>query len=234
MAEYQAPKNTIKNWADDDRPREKLLLKGISALSDAELIAILIGSGNKNETAVDLSRRILESCDNQLHKLAKKTINELINEFNGIGEAKAISIVAALELGRRRKDNHVDEIPVLKSSKDAYNYLRPKMIDLPHEEFWVMLLSRSLKITEAYKVSQGGITGTIVDVKIIFKKAIQSYASSIIVAHNHPSGNLNPSEQDIEITKKIKQAGEIVDIKLLDHLIITDNNYFSFSDRGIL
>jgi DNA repair protein RadC len=234
MAEYQSPKKSIKNWADDDRPREKLLLKGIAALSDAELIAIMIGSGNKSESAVDLSRRILESCDNQLHILAKKTIDELINEFNGIGEAKAISIIAALELGRRRKDNSSDERPTLKSSKDAYNYLKPKLIDLPHEEFWVLLLSRSNKITDAYKVSQGGVAGTVADVKIIFKKAIQTLSSSIIVAHNHPSGNLKPSNKDIEITQKIKDAGDLVDIKLLDHLIITDSNYFSFADEGML
>lgn len=234
MAEYDIPKNTIKNWADDDKPREKLLAKGRSALSDAELIAILIGSGNKKETAVDLSRRILDSCDNQLHKLAKKTVEELINEFNGIGEAKAISIVAALELGRRRKDNFEENLTKVKSSGDAYNYLKSRMIDLPHEEFWMLLLSRSNNIMEAFKLSQGGVAGTIVDTKILYKKAIQSLASSIILAHNHPSGNKQPSSQDINLTKNIKQAGAIIGIPILDHIIVTNNGYYSFADEGIL
>ena len=222
----------IKSWAEEDRPREKLLDKGRHVLTEAELIAILIGSGSKDETAVELSKRILSSVGNNLNELGKLTVQDL-NKFKGIGDAKAISIIAALELGRRRKPETVKREKII-TSKDAYEIMKPSMMDLPHEEFWLLMLNRANLVTKKELISRGGVSGTVVDTKIIFKTAIVNYASSIIICHNHPSGNLKPSEADIKITKNIKDAGKIMEIPLLDHLIITDNGFYSFTDEGLL
>jgi DNA repair protein RadC len=224
---------TIKNWADEDKPREKLLLKGAKSLSDAELIAILIGSGNRKESAVELSKKILNSNKNNLNELGKQPLEELI-KFNGIGEAKAISIIASLELGKRRKLSEVVEKTKVSGSQDVYDYMQAYVSDLQHEEFWVLYLNRSNKIIEHFKISQGGVSGTVIDVKIILKNALNKLASSIIICHNHPSGNLNPSDADIKITKKIVDAAKLLDINILDHLIIGDNNYYSFADKGMI
>lgn len=223
----------IKAWAEADRPREKLLLQGRRSLTDAELIAILIGSGNRDETAVDLSKRILAACGNDLAKLSKLTIVEL-SKFKGIGEAKAISIVAALELGRRRKDVEVLPAPKVQTSKDAYNLLKADLEDLPHEEFWLLLLSRSNAVIGKYFLSKGGQSGTIADPKLIFKVALEHSAVSIILAHNHPSGNLKPSNEDIKLTARLREAGKIMDIQIFDHLIIGDNAYLSLADEGYI
>lgn len=224
---------TIKSWAEEDRPREKLLAKGKSSLTDAELIAILIGSGSRSESAVSLSQRILKAADNNLNNLGKTSLNDLM-KFKGIGEAKAISIAAALELGRRRQLSDIKERPQIRSSKDAYHVLAPLIMDLPHEEFWILLLNRANKVIGRERVSIGGVAGTVVDAKIIFRKALEMLASGIILCHNHPSGNLNPSHADLEITKKLKRAGETLEINILDHLIIAENGYFSFADEGKL
>ena len=225
-------KLSIKDWALEDRPREKLVAKGLPSLSDAELIAILIGSGNREETAVELSKRILKSAQNNLNILGKLSLNDL-QKFKGIGEAKAITIVAALELGRRRKLSEIIEKKIIQSSKDVFEFFHPILADLPHEEFWILFLNQSNKIIDKYRVSQGGIASTVIDVRLIMKAAIEKLASGIIVCHNHPSGNLKPSKSDIEITKKLREAGNIMDIKVLDHVIVTDEKYFSFGDEGI-
>lgn len=227
------PRLTIKRWAEEDRPREKLLLKGKSALTEAELIAILIGSGNSNQTAVELAQHILKSCENSLHNLAKLSVKDL-EKFRGIGEAKAISIVAALELGRRRKDQEPSKKIIIKSAKDAYNLLVGDLLDLPFEEFWVILMKRNNEVIKKEMISRGGVSGTIVDAKIIYKKALEESASGIIVAHNHPSGNTEPSHKDIQLTKKLKEAGRTLDISFLDHLIITDSGFYSFTDENML
>lgn len=224
---------SIKHWAEDDRPREKLLTKGKQALSDAELIAILIASGSKNESAVQLSQRILATHKNNLHELAKLSINDL-KKFKGIGEAKAITIIAALELGRRRKDVEVVKHDVVKTSKDAYEHIAPKLADLPHEEFWIMLLNRANKIIKTEFIGRGGIAGTVADVRIILKSAIDNLASSIILAHNHPSGNLQASREDIALTQKVKQAAALFDVHVIDHIIVGDADYYSFADKEIL
>jgi DNA repair protein RadC len=223
----------IKAWAEEDRPREKLLLKGKTTLSDAELIAILIGSGSRDETAVELSKRILSSVSNNLNQLGKTSIVDL-QKFKGIGEGKAISIAAALELGRRRKDSDPVKRVKITGSSVVYDYMREVMDDLPHEEFWVLLLNRGNQILEKVNISKGGVSQTVVDAKIVFKMAIDRLASSIILCHNHPSGNLKPSEADIQLTKKLKEAGRILDLPILDHLIFADNTYFSFADEGLL
>lgn len=223
----------IKSWALEDRPREKLLDKGRHILTEAELIAILIGSGSKEETAVELSKRILVNVNNSLNELSKLSVQELM-KFKGIGEAKAISIVAALELGRRRKEKDSGERKKITSSKEAYEIMKPILIDLPHEEFWLIMLNRANVVIKKEQISRGGVAGTVVDTKIIFKTAVDNYASSIIICHNHPSGNLKPSEADIKITKSIKEAGKIMEIPLLDHLIVTENNYYSFGDEGLI
>ncbi len=224
---------SIKEWAVEDRPREKILYKGIFALSDAELIAILIGSGNSKQSAVDLARDILKLADNKLNKLGKLGIEDL-QKLNGIGRAKAINILAALELGRRRKSAEITDDNIIKSSNDVYNIFHPLLADLKYEEFWLIYLNRSNRIISRYKISQGGISGTITDVRLIMKKALELLASSIIICHNHPSGNREPSEADKRITAKIKEASAYFDISLLDHLIVTDNGYYSFADNGIL
>lgn len=224
---------TIPAWAEDDRPREKLLLKGRAALSDAELIAILIGSGNQNETAVELSRRILNSVDGQLKGLGRCSVKDLI-KFKGIGEAKAISIVAALELGRRRREEEGIEKVKITTSKDVYEHFHGAIGDLAYEEFWILLLDRANKVIGRYKISQGGVSGTVADPKIIFKHAVEQLASSIVLCHNHPSGNLKPSEADIKLTKKLKEAGKHLDIPILDHIIVTEAGYYSFADENLL
>lgn len=231
MAEYK--KLNIKDWAVEDRPREKLLTKGARSLSDAELIAILIGSGNLEETAVELSRRILGAADNSINELGRKNI-EFLQAFNGIGEAKAVTIAAALELGKRRKDADVFSKNKISGSKDAADYFFPVLGDLNHEEFWIMLLNRGNKIIESFRISQGGISGTVIDVRIILKPAIEKLASSIILCHNHPSGTMQASDADLKITTKIKNAAEMLDIAVLDHIIIGQNKYLSFADEGIL
>ena len=222
---------TIKSWAEDDRPREKLALKGKSVLSDAELLAILVSSGSKNESAVQLCKRILASVDNNLNSLGKLSIQQLC-EFKGIGDAKAISIIAALELGRRRKNEEVSELAKIVSSKTIFDIMQPLIGDLNHEEFWVLFLNNNMKVLHKSQLSKGGMTGTVVDVRIIFKMALENNATSIILVHNHPSGSLKPSEADINITKKISAAGFTLDVLVLDHVIITENAYFSFKDEG--
>ncbi len=223
----------IKSWAEEDRPREKLILKGRNALSDAELIAILIGSGNKEDTAVELSKKILSSINNDLNQLGKLSVNDL-TQFNGIGEAKAISIIAALELGRRRKTTSSDKKPIIQSSKDAFEVINSVLSDLTHEEFWVIYLNRRNEVIKKEFISKGGVSGTVADIKIIFKIALETLSSAIVLCHNHPSGNLKPSQADIQLTKKIKETGNIMDILVVDHLIIGEKNYFSFADEGIL
>jgi DNA repair protein RadC len=232
VEEYQN-KISIKSWAEEDRPREKLSGQGRRALTDAELIAILIGSGSRTESAVELSKRILHHYDNDLNKLGKAGISELC-KFKGIGEAKAISIIAALEIGRRRGDTEIKVLDEVKSSRDGYNIMRRHLMDLNHEEFWIMLIGRSSKVIAKELVSKGGLSGTVADPKIIYHMALQHQASAIIMVHNHPSGNLKPSREDLALTKKIADAGRMLDINVLDHLIITDSGYFSFGDEGLL
>ncbi len=224
---------TIKNWNPDDRPREKLLKKSCSALSDAELIAILIGSGNRNESAVDLAKRILACVDNNLQTLAKLNVTELMR-FKGIGEAKAVSIVTALELGKRRRLEKALKKQKISSSRSAFEVMQPLIGDLNHEEFWVLYLNNANKILSRECISTGGLTGSLVDPRLIFKPALSYLATGIILCHNHPSGTLNPSKSDKQLTQKIKEAGHTLDIKVLDHLIITEKAYFSFADDGLL
>ncbi len=227
-------KLSIKNWALEDRPREKMVSKGLSSLSNAELIAILIGSGNRDETAVDVSKRILNDVSNNLNELGKLSIEKLKRDYRGIGEAKAICIVAAMELGRRRKLEQAKEKPKISGSTDVYDIMHPILADLPYEEFWILLLNRANKVMSIQKISQGGVAGTVMDSKIIMKAAIDSLASSIILCHNHPSGNIMPSQQDKNITQKVKQAGVIMDIPILDHIIVTETGFYSFADEGDL
>ncbi len=225
---------SIKDWALEDRPREKLIYKGLASLSDAELLAILIGSGSAKESAVELSKKILRDCKNNLNTLGKKTVNDLKSTYHGVGDAKAISIVASLELGRRRKLQETEERHKITSSQDVCDIFQPILGDLPHEEFWVLMLNRSNKVIAKNKVSQGGISGTVIDVRLILKSAIDHLASSIILCHNHPSGNKQPSDADTKITKKMSEAGRIMDIPVLDHLIVTDDSYFSYADEGMI
>ena len=224
---------SIKHWSDDDKPREKLLTKGRSALSDAELIAILIGSGSRSESAVELSKRILAAADNNLNKLGRLSIKQL-TAFKGIGEAKAVTIAAALEIGRRRRGEEVLHVTKIGSSKDAFEVLQPILGELEHEEFWVLYLNNSNKILHKTQLSKGGITGTLVDVRILMKQSLELGAVGLILAHNHPSGTLKPSTADKQITQKIKKASQSLDIKVLDHLIITQKDYFSFADNQVL
>ncbi|MBL0328509.1 MAG: DNA repair protein RadC [Bacteroidetes bacterium] len=223
----------IKSWAEEDRPREKLIEKGRHVLTEAELIAILIGSGSKDETAVELSKRILASVGNNLNDLGKLSIHELV-KFKGIGEAKAISVMAAMELGRRRKEAEVAKRDRITTSKDVYDIMKSILLDLPHEEFWLLMLNRANLVVKKELISRGGVSGTVVDTKIIFKAAVENYACSIIICHNHPSGNRKPSDADIRITKNIKEAGKLMEIPLLDHLIVAENGFYSFADEGIL
>lgn len=228
---YKKP--SIKEWAVEDRPREKMQAHGIRSLSEAELIAILIGSGNINESAVELSRRILASVNNNLNELGKKSIGDLM-KFKGIGEVKAITIMSALELGRRRKESDPEEKLKVVTSSDGARIFKPLLSDLAHEEFWVLLLNRNNLVIDKIRVSSGGLSGTVIDVRMILKSALEKLACSIILCHNHPSGNLIPSEADKNITTKIKEAGKHMDIPVLDHLIIGNDDYFSFADEGLI
>lgn len=224
---------SIKNWKEDDRPREKLLLKGKSTLSDAELIAILIGSGNRQESALDLAKRILITNQNNLNEIGRLSVNDL-TQFKGIGEAKAISIITALELGRRRRLEEALERPKITSSQAAFDIMQPIIGELNHEEFWILYLNNSNKIIYKNQLSSGGITGTLVDIRLLFKKALELSSVGIILCHNHPSGNLKPSHSDKDLTQKIIEAGKTLDIKILDHLIITEKAYFSFADSNLI
>jgi DNA repair protein RadC len=233
MENFKKLNLTIKSWAEEDRPREKLISKGRTALSDAELIALLIGSGNSTMSAVELSRHLLNEVNNDLGELSRLSVLEL-QKYKGIGEAKAVSIIGALELGRRRKNSEPQKKEKISCSKDIYDLMRPHMIDLPHEEFWVVLLNRANMVLKKALISIGGISGTIADPKLIFKTALENLASAVILVHNHPSGNRSPSDADINLTKKLKEAGKWLDIPVLDHLIFTDTDYYSFSDEGRL
>ena len=224
---------SIKNWSQDDQPREKLLYKGKAALSDAELVAILIGSGNRQESAVDLCKRILANTNNNLSALGKLSIKQLM-EYKGIGEAKAISIIAALELGRRRRGEEALENKKITSSSSVFELMQPVIGELQHEEFWIIYVNNSNKVIQKNQLSKGGITGTLVDVRLVLKNALEVGATGLILAHNHPSGTLKPSEADKQITQKLKAAAQSLDIKVLDHLIITEKAYFSFADETIL
>ena len=223
----------IKSWAEDDRPREKLMSKGLAALSNAEYLAILLGSGTTKLSAVDVGKLVLQGVNDDLNELARLSIKQLCR-IPGIGEARAITIVAALELGRRRKEQGATKRTTITCSKDIYQLVRPHLMDLPHEEFWVISLNRANMVMRQTSISRGGVAGTVADPKLIFKEALENLASSIILVHNHPSGNRQPSAADIALTKKLKEAGNFLDLPVLDHLIYTDNGYYSFADEGML
>lgn len=223
---------TIRDWAEDDRPREKMLQKGISSLSDAELLAILIASGNKDESAVELSRRILREANDNINELAKLSINDLCKSFKGIGQAKAITIAAALELGRRRKAEEVLEKPKISSSKDLHRLFEPHLIDLPHEEFWICIVNTALRVLDVRRLTQGGLNQSVVDIPMLLKLSLEKSAHAIAVGHNHPSGQCLPSSEDKFITKKIALACEAVGIRFIDHIIVGGNGYYSFADEG--
>lgn len=224
---------SIKFLAEDDRPREKFLLKGKSVLSDSELLAIILGSGNNEDSAVELARKILASVDYNWQKLSKLSIKDLM-KFKGIGEAKAISVAAALEIGRRKAAQEIPEKEKVTSVNDLYKIFSQYLSDLQTEEFWAIFLDQKNHVIYKTQISKGGISGTLVDVRVIFRIAIEHFATSVVVAHNHPTGNLTPSQPDISITRRIKEAGDLLDIKLLDHLIIGENSFFSFSEQGLL
>jgi DNA repair protein RadC len=223
----------ITEWAEEDRPREKMLLKGAAALSDAELLAILIGSGTVGRSAVDLAKDILASADNNLHELGRRSVRDF-EKFRGIGEAKAITIAASLEIGRRRDLSDLRERPTVTASADAVRAIRPLLTDLHHEEFWVLLLNRANQIISRERLSSGGSSATVVDVKMFFKVALDARASGVIAVHNHPSGNLQPSQSDLDLTKKLVSAGQMLELPVLDHLIVSDRGYYSFADSGLL
>lgn len=223
----------IRQWAEDDRPREKFLLKGKTALSDSELLAILIGSGSRNESAVFLCQKILASVNHNLSLLGKLSVKQLM-QFKGIGEAKALTIAAALELGRRRRDEEQLQLPKITSSKAVFELMQPILGELPHEEFWVLCLNNSNKVIYKTQISKGGITETLVDIRLVFKHALEHYAVAIILVHNHPSGKLQPSDADLQMTKNVQQAGKLLEIPVLDHIIITEKSYFGFADAGLL
>lgn len=227
-------KLSIKQWAEEDRPREKLLQKGVSTLTDSELIAILIGSGNDRESAVELSKRILLMAENDLNKLGRMSVTDLMQHFRGVGVAKAVTVIAALEIGRRRRAAVNSNRRKITSSRDAYNHFFPLLADLNHEETWAVLTDRSNKVLSTLQVSRGGISGTVVDIRLILREALGHYASGIILAHNHPSGNCRPSPQDTHISKKLKEAAQWMDITLLDHVIVCGESYYSFADEGII
>jgi len=223
----------MTSWAVEERPREKVMANGIQYLSDAELLAILLGSGTRNQTAVELARTILKGSGQSLQALGRQSIGELVR-YRGVGPVKAITLLAAMELGRRRAGmRHAEKIPV-KSSETVFNLFHPLLGDLDHEEFWLLMLNRANRVLGRFKVSQGGLSGTVIDTRIILKKALDNLASSIIVCHNHPSGNNQPSDADVKITGKLKKAAEMLEIKLLDHVIIADKAYFSFADEGLI
>ncbi len=231
MNEYKS--HALKTWAVEDRPREKGLANGIQYLTDTELLAILLGSGTKYMTVVELARLMLKRAGNNLHDLGRQTVGDLV-KIKGVGPAKAISVLAAMELGRRRNGTHQPEKTPVKSSETVYNLFQPILGDLEHEEFWLLMLNRANRVLSKFKVSQGGLSGTVIDTRIILKKALDNLASSIIVCHNHPSGNNKPSDADVKITEKLKKASEMLEIKMLDHVIIADKSYFSFADEGLI
>jgi len=224
---------SIRNWAVEDRPREKMMNKGIQSLSDSELIALLIGSGTHKISAVELARQVLNKAGNNLDKLGKFSISDL-KKLKGIGQARATSIVAALELGRRRKSTETPEAEKITGSADVFNLMHPALSDLSYEEFWVLMLNRANRVIEKHRVSQGGITGTVTDIRMILKMALENLATSLILCHNHPSGNLQPSEADISITRRLKESASLMDITLLDHIIVAGRKYFSFADESLL
>lgn len=224
---------SIKFLAEDDRPREKFLLKGKNSLSDSELLAIIMGSGSRDETAVELAKKILASVNNNWHQLSLLTIKDLM-KFKGVGEVKAISIATALEIGKRRAAQEIPEKPQISSSRNAYDLLKLHLADLRTEEFWALFLNQNNKVIHIAQLTQGGINQSIVDIRILFKTALEHFSTGVIISHNHPSGNLKPSAEDITITKKVKEAGDLMSIQLLDHLIITQNSYLSFADEGLL
>ncbi|MEZ5014614.1 MAG: DNA repair protein RadC [Chitinophagales bacterium] len=232
MAEY-SDRYTLKQWAEDDRPREKMLHNGRHALSNAELLAIILGSGNKKETAVELAQRILLDCRNNLDILGKRSIHELTH-FPGIGPAKAVGLVACFELGRRHRQAEAIQRTQIRSSTDIFEWMYPSLGDLPHEEFWVLYLNKANRVLEREKISAGGLTGTVVDLRIILRNALQKLACGLVLVHNHPSGNLQPSDADISLTKKVRDAATLLDITVLDHIIIGEKNYYSFADNGLL
>jgi DNA repair protein RadC len=231
MSRYHS--NSMKSWAVEERPREKVMANGIQYLTDAELLAILLGSGTRNMSAVELARRVLHKAGNNIHELGRQSVGDL-QKTKGVGPAKAISVMAALELGRRRAGTQQSEKVSVKSSETVFNLFHPLLGDLEHEEFWLLMLNRANKVLGKFKVSQGGLSGTVIDTRIILKKALDNLASSIIVCHNHPSGNNKPSDADVKITEKLKKAAAMLEIKLLDHLIIADKSYFSFADEGMI
>lgn len=231
MGKYDKP--GIKQWAVEERPREKLISRGTASLTDAELLAILISSGNNRESAVELSRRIMDSIHHNLRELGRLNYEEL-TRFRGIGEAKAVTLLAAVELGRRRNQSEALEHQQVKESRDAANYLRPDVGDLSHEEFWVLFLNRQNRVISKQKLSQGGLTGTVIDVRLVLKMALDKHATSLILCHNHPSGCLDPSDADRKITRQLKEAAALVEIPVIDHLIVTQAGYFSFADEGML
>lgn len=230
---HESTKLNIKSWAEEDRPREKLLNKGSASLSDAELLAILLRSGSREETAVGLAQRVLLASGNDLNELGRQPLTAL-TKFKGLGETKALTILAALELGRRRQLSDVKDRPVLRSSRDAYNAISGIIADLPYEEFWLLMINRGNRIIGRERISMGGVSGTVVDAKIVFKCALDNLATSIVLCHNHPSGNVKPSEADIQLTEKLKKAGKVLDIAVLDHIIVGQSRYYSFADEGIM
>jgi DNA repair protein RadC len=233
MKKEKAEFLNIKRWAAEDRPREKLLLKGKAALTDTELIAILLGTGTAAMSAVDVAKTILETVGNDLNELARLTVKDL-TKIKGVGEAKAVSIVSALELGRRRKDLLGEEKPKISGSKDIYDLLKAELLDIPHEAFWIVLLNRANRVIKKHQISQGGVAGTVADPKIIFKIALEELASGVILAHNHPSGNLTASQSDIDLTRKLKESGKLLEIQILDHIIFAGKKYMSFADEGLI
>jgi len=222
----------ILSWAEEDRPREKLILKGKAALSDAELIAILIGSGTVKLSAVDVAKGIMAAVNNNINDLARQSLKDLMKN-KGIGEAKAITIMAALELGRRRKEILDNRRRVIGSSQDVYDEMKPHLMDKPHEEFWIVLLNRANEVLKSIVISVGGISGTVCDPKIVFKHALENTASGLVLVHNHPSGQLKASQADKELTQQLKEAGQVLDLPVLDHVIFTDKGFYSFVDHGI-
>lgn len=224
---------TIKAWAEEDKPREKLMLKGRQSLTDAELLAIILGSGNANQTAVELAQTILKAHQNSYHNVAKQSVKDLC-KFKGVGPAKAVSVVAALEIGRRRQSEQVEVKPQISSSKMAFGVLHPYLQDKVTEEFWIIFMNQNNRVIRLHQLSQGGIAGTVVDTRIVFKEALSCLATGMILCHNHPSGNLKPSEQDKKLTKRLVEAGKILQISVTDHLIIGNGAYFSFADEGLI
>jgi DNA repair protein RadC len=233
MKKEKAEFLNIKRWAAEDRPREKLLLKGNAALSDAELIAILLGTGTASMSAVDVAKAMLQAAGNDLNELARLSVKDL-TKIKGVGEAKAIAIVSALELGRRRKEQLGEERTKISGSKDIYDLLKAELLDIPHEAFWIVLLNRANRVIKKHQISQGGVAGTVADPKIIFKIALEELASGVILAHNHPSGNLTASQADIDLTRKLKESGKLLEIQILDHIIFAGKKYMSFADEGLL